>query len=271
MAAVAAWAASTSYSLGDVRKATANQLTGVHFKVTTAGTSASSEPTWAATFGSETTDGGVTWTAVSATYAELKKPNPSNIIELFELELITAIHGANTVYRFHNGVSEDDGSNIVFNGNSYTRMPIEADGFDYSGKTLPRPTLKIANLLGTITSLLLTLPQGLEGAKVTRLRTLERYIDDDNFAPGSILLEDGDVLLLEDGSELLMEGTSNPHGDADSSMLFPTEVFYIDRKSGENRLAIEFELAASFDIQGVRLPKRQVLPEDFPGVGSFYT
>ena len=54
-------------------------------------------------------------------------------------------------------------------------------------------------------------------------------------------------------------------------MLFPTEVFYIDRKSGENRLAIEFELAASFDIQGVRLPKRQVLPEDFPGVGSFYT
>ena len=150
-------------------------------------------------------------------------------------------------------------------------MPIEADGFDYSGKTLPRPKLKIANILGTITSLLLTLPQGLEGAKVTRLRTLERYIDDDNFAPGSILLEDGDVLLLEDGSQLSMEGISNPHGDADSSMLFPTEVFYIDRKSGENRLAVEFELAASFDIQGVRLPKRQVLPEDFPGVGSFFT
>ena len=39
----------------------------------------------------------------------------------------------------------------------------------------------------------------------------------------------------------------------------------------ENRDIIEFELAASFDLQGVRLPKRQVLPADFPGVGSFYS
>ena len=53
-------------------------------------------------------------------------------------------------------------------------------------------------------------------------------------------------------------------------LLFPKEVYYIDRKTIENRQVVEFELSANFDLDGVRLPKRQVLPEDFPGVGSFF-
>jgi len=270
MAAVSAWAASTSYSLGDIRKATTTQFTGVHYKVTTAGTSGGTEPTWGSSIGSTTTDNTVVWTAISSTHAALNINNPSNIVELFELELITAIHGSNDIYRFHNGTSEYNNGNVVWNNNSYTRMPIEADGFEYSGKTLPRPTLRVSNLLGTITSILLTLPQGLEGAKVTRLRTLERYIDDDNFDPDFLLLESGDYLLLESGDYITQEGITNPHGDADSSVMFPAEIFYIDRKTSETRDVIEFELAASFDIQGIRLPKRQVLPADFPGVGSFF-
>jgi hypothetical protein len=55
------WAASTAYSLGDRRKATAAAL-GIHFEVTTAGTSHSSEPTWNTTVGGTTSDGTVTWT-----------------------------------------------------------------------------------------------------------------------------------------------------------------------------------------------------------------
>ena len=39
----------------------------------------------------------------------------------------------------------------------------------------------------------------------------------------------------------------------------------------ETRDVVQFELTASFDLQGVRLPRRQVLPADFPGVGSFYS
>ena len=57
--------------------------------------------------------------------------------------------------------------------------PMEADGFVYNGQgSLPRPTLRIGNLFSTITALIATLPNGLEGAKVTRIRTLARYIDD---------------------------------------------------------------------------------------------
>ena len=202
--------------------------------------------------------------------SELQKINPSNIVELFQLQLDTTIHGANTTYYFHNGVSENNNTNLVFNNIEYTRMPIEASGFEFNGKQLPRPKLTVSNILGTFTTLLLTLPQGLEGAKVTRIRTLERYIDHENFAIGDILLETGSVLLQEDASYIIQESGDNPHGTPDPTATFPNEVYFVDRKTIETRDIVQFELAASFDLQGVRLPKRQVLPDDFPGVGSFY-
>ena len=36
--------------------------------------------------------------------------------------------------------------NIVFNSETYTRMPVQAEGFEYSNTTgtLPRPTLTIS-------------------------------------------------------------------------------------------------------------------------------
>ena len=203
--------------------------------------------------------------------SELQKINPSNIVELFQLQLDTTIHGADTTYYFHNGVSENNNGNLIFDSVEYTRMPIEADGFEFNGKQLPRPTLKISNILGTFTTILLTLPQGLEGAKVTRIRTLERYIDHINFDIGDILLEDDSELLQENDSLVSQESSDNPHGTPDPTATFPDEVYFIDRKSTENRDIIEFELAASFDLQGVRLPKRQVLPADFPGVGTFFS
>ena len=202
--------------------------------------------------------------------SELQKINPSNIVELFQLQLDTTIHGASTTYYFHNGVSENNNSNLDFNNIEYTRMPIEACGFEINGKQLPRPKLTVSNILGTFTTLLLTLPQGLEGAKVTRIRTLERYIDHENFAIGDILLETGSVLLQEDASYIIQESGDNPHGTPDPTATFPNEVYFVDRKTIETRDIVQFELAASFDLQGVRLPKRQVLPDDFPGVGSFY-
>ena len=202
--------------------------------------------------------------------SQLQKPNVDNIIELFQLELNTKMHGISQTYYFHNGVSSNNDVNLIFNNIEYVRMPIEASGFEYNGKQLPRPTLKISNILGTITTILLTLPQGLEGAKVTRIRTLRQFIDNENFKGGQILLEDGSNILQEDGTAINLESGINPFGTPDPTATFPDEVFFIDRKAAENRAVVEFELAASFDLQGVRLPKRQILPQDFPGVGSFF-
>ena len=203
--------------------------------------------------------------------SELQKINPSNIVELFQLELITAIHGSNTKYYFHNGTNTNGNTNLIFNNIEYTKMPIEAEGFEFNGKQTPRPRLRISNILGTFTTIILTLPQGLEGAKVTRIRTLERYIDNTNFTGGQILLENGSNILLEDGNALDMESGINPFGPPDPTATFDEQIFIIDRKSTENREIIEFELAATYDIAGVRLPKRQVLPTDFPGIGTFFS
>ena len=203
--------------------------------------------------------------------AELQKPNPSNIVELFQLELNTTMHGVSQTYYFHNGTGQNDDANLIFNNIEYTKMPIEADGFEFNGKQTPRPRLRISNILGTFTTILLTLPQGLEGAQVTRIRTLARYVDNANFTGGQILLENGSNLLLEDGFAIDMDQGINPFGTPDPTATFDEQIFIIDRKSTENRDIIEFELAATYDIDGVRLPKRQVLPADFPGIGTFFS
>ncbi len=187
--------------------------------------------------------------------SELQKANPSAIIELFILELIPAIHGSSTVYRFHSGRSQNNNASIVFAGQTYTALPIEASGFEYNGKQLPRPKLSISNVLGTISTILASLSMGLEGAKVTRRRTLLRYLDAGNFTTEEQLK--------------IQNGTSNI--TPDTSALFPDEIYVVDRKSLETRDMVEFELAAKIDVMGVRLPKRQVLPDEFPGIGSFYS
>ena len=190
--------------------------------------------------------------------SDLQSIAPSAIIELFQLELNAAQHGVNETYYFHAGTNAT-GSNgdIVWNGQAYLAFPIEATEFEYTGTgSLPRPKLRVSNIYGTITGIILTLPNGLEGAKVTRIRTLARYLDAANFPlSGDILLtEDSFALLLEDDSSILMEPI-NPTEDPTAE--FPREIYYIDRKASENRDLIEFELAAAFDLVGVRAPKRQ--------------
>ena len=59
------WAASTAYSLNDRRRPTQTNRNGFQYKVTTAGTSGSSEPTWPAAWGKTVTDGSVVWTCVA--------------------------------------------------------------------------------------------------------------------------------------------------------------------------------------------------------------
>ena len=166
--------------------------------------------------------------------AALQGTAPGAIIELFQIALNVTQHGVNDTYYFHAGVNELSTS-VVWAGQAYTPLPIEAEGFEYSGEgSLPRPKLRASNILGTITTLLLTLPDGLEGAKVTRIRTLGRFLDAVNFA-----------------------GAVNP--TADPYAEFPREVYYIDRKSAETRDVVEFELASAFDLVGIRAPKRQCI------------
>ena len=231
--AVTAWAASTSFSVGDIRRATTDQASGLFFRCTTAGTSDSSEPSWPTDIGSTITDNTCVWTAIASAYEELAKLNPSAIIELFELYLDNTLHGSTDVYRFHAGANADVDGNVVFNGNTYTRIPVAAEGFEFTNTgTLPRPTLTISNLDGTMTTLLLlvnatTAGNDLGGAEVRRIRTLKKFLDG--------------------------ESTADPNAK------FPDERWYVDRKANESRDSVTFELASKFDLAGQKLPKRQIV------------
>ena len=64
-------------------------------------------------------------------------------------------------------------------------------------------------------------------------------------------------------------GTGNPFGTPDPTAEFPREIYYIDRKSAETRDIVSWELAAVFDLAGIRVPKRQCTRKEFPSIGTF--
>ena len=54
----------------------------------------------------------------------------------FTIELNTALHGSNTLYRFHNGANMNANGEVVWAGNSYLRFPIECGGFEFGSRVL---------------------------------------------------------------------------------------------------------------------------------------
>jgi len=183
--------------------------------------------------------------------SETQEINPGSLIELFELTTDAALHGSATTYRFHAGTNEINNGNIIWDGNTYIAIPMEADGFKYANGQLPRPTLTIGNVTNVITAILLnvnTVTPGndLTGAMVKRRTTLARFLDAVNFTGGT-----------------------NPYGTPDPTAEYPQEIYKIDRKSAENRAVVQFELAASFDLANIRIPLRVCTKELFPSIGTF--
>ena len=194
-------------------------------------------------------------------FNEIQNINPSAIIELFVLQLSTSLHGSSTglpasnneinIYRFHAGSNLNDNGEIVFANKRYLRLPVIAEGFAFKRGQLPRPKFIVSNVLGTVSTILdavntITPGNDLTGATVTRIRTMARFIDAVNFP-----------------------GNTNPLGTPDPTAEFKREIYTVDRKSLENREIVEFELAATFDLAGVRAPKRQCTRKLFPSIGLF--
>lgn len=321
--------------------------------------------------------------------SETQAINPGSLIELFELTTDAALHGSATTYRFHAGTNEVNNGNIIWDGNTYIAIPMEAEGFKYANGQLPRPTLTISNVTNVITAILLNVNQvtpgnDLTGAIVKRRTTLARFLDAANFAPVAttttttqtvadpsdaetvtytvtVVQDSGGanvfaingvqkpVITMKRGSTYIFNqshssnvnhplriksdaggqqttvnagtlGTdatvtyspeypsapndlryyctshgnnmgntitmnnpntiqqttsstttsqSNPYGTPDPTAEYPQEIYKIDRKSTENRAAVQFELAASFDLANIRIPLRVCTKELFPSIGTF--
>lgn len=166
---------------------------------------------------------------------DVQELSPGNIIDMFELDTTGA--GGAVVFRWCNYVNEL-GNDVIYDGESYARLPVEASGFERTGDSKqPRPRLRVANVTGLIGALAKEV-NDLVGAKLTRKRTFVKYLDAVNFASGNPL--------------------------ADPNARFGDEIWFIDRKSSENGFIIEFELSSSLDLTGVKLPRRQVVQNVCP-------
>jgi lambda family phage minor tail protein L len=145
------------------------------------------------------------------------------IVELFDVDLSPITGDSNDVYYFSNQLKPDD-TKIQWKGNVYEPLPIIATGYEKSTSgQIEQPSLTVANVLGTFSELIKDY-EDMVGAKVTRRRTLGKYLD-------------GEI-------------------EADSLQEFPVDIYYIERKSQENALAITWELASILDLEGLKLPRR---------------
>lgn len=164
---------------------------------------------------------------MSTIATERQALNPSALIELFVLDM--SLHNAGTL--LFCSTSNPFVKNVVWQGNEYVALPIIAAGFaQRSSGSLPRPTIKISNYQGLIGAQARETGD-LLGSRVIRKRTFARFLDAVNFPEG------------------------NP--EADPTQQMRDEVWIVDRKSSETPDFVEFELAAEFDVPGVKIPLRQ--------------
>lgn len=153
--------------------------------------------------------------------ADIQQLEPGGLVELFELDS-TSMGG--DVMRFHQHLQAGP---ILWQGVEYTPWPIMADGFERTGDaSQPSPTVTVSNVDGSISAMCILLGD-MVGAVVRRHRTLAKYLDGQ---PG-----------------------------ADPTAEMPIELWYVEQKTSETNLSIEFTLSSALDFSGRQLPTRQVL------------
>lgn len=151
-----------------------------------------------------------------------QQPALDEFIELFELDA-TILGGS--VYRFVSSAYAS--SPVTWQGNTYSPIPFQASGFASDGTgLLPTPHLKVANIDLAFSGVAIAFSD-LVGCTVTRHRTFRRFLDG--------------------------------QGSADPTAEFAPDVFRIDRKVAQNKIFVEWELAAVIDQEGRVLPGRPIL------------
>jgi lambda family phage minor tail protein L len=149
------------------------------------------------------------------------------IIVLFVLDATN--YDGGQIYRF-TPMTNELKAPIIWQGETYTPFPCEADGFEFAGDgSIPRPKFAFSNIQGLLSPVMEAMDD-FQGSKVTRKRTEARYLDAANFALG------------------------NPNANPDAA--WPDDVYYVERKTRETRDVIELELSAGGDFQGAQIPKR---------------
>lgn len=195
---------------------------------------------------------------------EASNLNSSALVTLYEIDLTDmalsrGIHldDREKVFRFHNSLKLTT-SDIKFQSNKYFVSSIQTEGFEISSKgVLPTPTLRIV-VNDAAVSLLAVLKdkirvfEDLVGAKFTRRRTFAKFLDISNFNSDNQPIN----LATNESSE------------------FPKDVWFINRKTRENKFIIEYELGSILDLENIQLPRRTIISKrcnfNYRGEGCNY-
>jgi lambda family phage minor tail protein L len=171
----------------------------------------------------------------------VQKQDPgSELVTLFELAFNDL-----TLY-FHPGLNDnEDLDNLYFEDvedpwkiRKYVPFPIEMTGVEYNADgATNRPSVTIANVTTQFSTLVGATNEDLIGQIITVRQTLKSYLEDED--------------AYNNGGAGLGNGTA--------PIEFPKKKFIIDRVAGETNLAVTFELSSPYDLQGIKLPNRQVI------------
>ena len=176
--------------------------------------------------------------------SDYQKLEPGDEIRLYEVD--GTAFGTGEVLRFHacniphteaeiiaagGDETKLPAKSIWWQGNEYSAWPCQIEGIESSTTgSSAQPKLTVANLDGSITALCLAYDDMLQ-AKVSIHDTLVKYLDARNFPEG------------------------NTSADSTQEKL---KVYYIDSKSVETKLQVEFTLSSPMDLQGLQIPTRQL-------------
>lgn len=151
---------------------------------------------------------------------ERQSESMGQLVTLFELDATSL--GAPAIYYFTNTILPDS-TEIVFGGNTYTYIDIEATGFEVTGDSeQPQPSLKLG-VISPVVRQTLSDYNDLLGSSLVRKITLRKYLDDG--------------------------------ATPDSSAYFGANSFILDHKAEENKRFVNWTLATPLDHLDLQLPQ----------------
>ena len=143
--------------------------------------------------------------------------SPGNLVELYVVDLIGV---GWRLTRWANARTSDTA--ITFDGDIYTPIAIEVDGFEWNGRgAIPTPTIRIFPSDGIKAAMLAY--GDFIGGKLTRIKTFSRFLD------------------------------GQP--DANPEERFPDEIYFFEQKTAFNKNVVEWSLSSVLDQEGVIIPK----------------
>ncbi|AHG23419.1 minor tail protein l [Edwardsiella phage eiAU-183] len=119
---------------------------------------------------------------------------------------------------------------IYFGGLMFDFWPFSVSGLSLSTEQAATPTITVSNLAGYLSRLCLDY-RDLINAKVRVIYTYAEYLDARNFPDG------------------------NPNADPDACSY---QTFWVDTKSAEDDESITWTLSSPADLQGLKIPTRQI-------------